>query len=360
MRKTPIDPERRHNLLDKKTLEKKLLSEEFSRLTISFYRYFKINKDKLEEVRENFYRFCEKFEILGRTYFSEEGVNSQISIPEHNYKIFLEYLSKNIFGGKQPEIRKALEDKKNSFYKLIVKIRRNIVADGLEQDEYDLDYTGKHLNSEEYNQKLEDNAIVVDMRNHYESEVGRFEGAICPDADTFRDEIRLLPTLLKGKQKETILLYCTGGIRCEKTSSFLIKQGYENVYQLRGGIIQYANDVREKRLKSKFKGKNFVFDDRLGEKVTDDILAKCHQCGQPCDIHVNCKNDACHLLFIQCKSCQEKMQGCCCLECVEVINLPEEEQKELRLEKGQKDYYKSRLRPKLNLCPSGGMVDTQA
>ena len=119
---------------------------------------------------------------------------------------------------------------------------------------------------------------------------------------------------------------------------------------LEGGVIHYANQIKEEGLASRFKGKNFVFDDRLGEKITEDIIAQCHQCGSPCDTHTNCKNDGCHLLFIQCPKCAETYAGCCSQACTDIVHLPEQKQKELRkgIDKGQQIFNKSkqRLRPK--------------
>jgi UPF0176 protein len=190
------------------------------------------------------------------------------------------------------------------------------------------------------------------MRNHYESEVGRFERAFCPDADTFREELPLVIDHLKGHEDKTIVMYCTGGIRCEKASAYFKHKGFKDVHHLQGGIIQYAKEVKEQNLESKFKGVNFVFDERIGERITEDVLSKCHQCGKPCDTHVNCKNDDCHLLFIQCEECGEKMKGCCTPECVTISQLPIEEQRKLRkgrVKNGPEclSVYKSRLRPNL-------------
>jgi UPF0176 protein len=144
-------------------------------------------------------------------------------------------------------------------------------------------------------------------------------------------------------------MYCTGGIRCEKASAYMLHKGYKNVYHLEGGIIHYTNQVREQNLENRFIGKNFVFDDRLGERITEDVIANCHQCGAQCDTHVNCANNACHLLFIQCDSCREKMEGCCTQDCKDFIHLPEEEQKKLRKgeDKGRNIFNKSkeRIRP---------------
>ena len=125
-------------------------------------------------------------------------------------------------------------------------------------------------------------------------------------------------------------MYCTGGIRCEKASAYYKHKGFQQVYQLEGGIIEYARQVENKGLENKFLGKNFVFDHRRGERISDDVIAQCHQCGAPCDTHVNCANEACHLLSIQCDNCREAMQECCSVECQEIIQLPYEEQKKLR------------------------------
>ncbi len=147
-------------------------------------------------------------------------------------------------------------------------------------------------------------------------------------------------------------MYCTGGIRCEKASAYMLHKGFKNVFHLEGGIINYARQAKELDLEPKFIGKNFVFDNRLGERITEDVIAKCHQCGMPCDTHTNCLNDSCHLLFIQCSSCAEKFDGCCSQDCKDTKHLPVERQKELRqgLDNGQKIFNKSkqRLRPRLD------------
>ena len=125
-------------------------------------------------------------------------------------------------------------------------------------------------------------------------------------------------------------MYCTGGIRCEKASAYLKSKGLKNVYQLQGGIIEYTRQVREKNLKNNFLGKNFVFDERRAERVSEDIVSNCHQCGEPCDSHVNCANESCHLLFIQCEKCRKKMNHCCSDQCMSMIELSYEEQKKIR------------------------------
>ena len=309
-----------YNKKNKEQLIEQLKKENFDRITLSFYRYVNINKN-LDELRDHLYEKWNQINILGRIYIAKEGINAQISIPENKLKKFTNDLNsykefKNI------ELKSAVEEK-ISFYKLIIKVKNEIVAYKIKKDEYDINKTGKHLDAKEFNELMsQKNSIVVDMRNHYESEVGKFENAICPDVDTSEELLPETKKILQKNKEDNILLYCTGGIRCEKASSYLIKHKFKNVFQLKGGIIQYAHQIKEQKIESKFKGKNFVFDDRLGERITKDILSNCHQCDKSCDKHTNCENDACHLLFIQCKNCNQQYNGCCSKECKEIIKLP--------------------------------------
>ena len=218
------------------------------------------------------------------------------------------------------------------FLKLKIKVRDKILADGLSDQSFDVTNKGKHLTAEEFNQLTDDpSTILIDFRNHYESEVGHFSGAITPDVDTFRESLPYIEEkFLKGNEDKNIVMYCTGGIRCEKASAWFKHRGFDKVHQLEGGIIKYANDCKEKGIKNKYIGKNFVFDERRGERITEDVVACCHQCGEPADVHTNCANEACHLLFIQCDTCKSKMENTCSDECFEMIQLSEEEQKALR------------------------------
>jgi UPF0176 protein len=339
------------NRVDKNILKQRLKEEAFGRKTISFYRYVKISDP--QKLRDDLFRAWSALHCFGRVYVANEGINAQMSVPEHNWNEFVKQLYAIPYFSNVP-FKYAVDGNGKSFYKLIVKVRTKIVADGIEDPNFNPSDTGKYLNAKEFNEALNDpDTVVVDMRNHYESEVGRFEGAFCPDADTFREELPLVTEHLKGKEDKKILMYCTGGIRCEKASAWFKYKGFKDVNHLHGGIIQYAKEVKEQQLESKFKGMNFVFDERIGERITEDVISGCHQCGKPCDAHVNCRNDDCHLLFIQCAECSEKMNGCCTPECMNIISLPIEEQRRLRKGRVKNGpeclaVYKSRLRPNLS------------
>jgi UPF0176 protein len=341
--------ERKFNLVDKEILKQRMAEDPTPRMTVSFYRYVRIEDP--DQLRGELYDKWSEFNVMGRTYLAHEGINAQISMPKANWEFFQKQLhADERFDGIPFKI--AVDDDGKSFYKLIIKVRKKIVADGLDDNTFDSSDVGTHLTAREFNSAMEDpESIVVDMRNHYESEVGHFKGAITPDADTFRDELDMVSDLLTGKEDKKLLLYCTGGIRCEKASAWFRHQGFKDVNQLHGGIISYAHQIKEEGLESKFIGKNFVFDERLGERITEDVISSCHQCGKPCDDHTNCANHACHLLFIQCEECAEKYNGCCTNECRDISLMPIEEQRALR--KGQnngqhRNVYKSRLRPHLD------------
>ncbi|HKR04546.1 MAG TPA: rhodanese-related sulfurtransferase [Bacteroidia bacterium] len=344
-----------HNKIGKEELRKRLMNEPFKRFTLSFYRYVKI--DNLEIFRNNLFLDFDSLNIFGRIYLAHEGINAQVSVPEHHWKKFEAIIHDNLKLRGVP-FKIAVEDDGKSFYKLIVRLKNKIVADGLSDDAFDVTNVGKHLSAQEFNAAIENpDTVVIDLRNHYESEVGKFENALCPDADTFRDALPKAVEMAKGKEDHKILLYCTGGIRCEKASAYFKHNGFIDVNQLYGGIISYAHEIKEKNLPSKFIGKNFVFDDRLGERITSEIISVCHQCGKLCDTHTNCANNECHLLFIQCDDCKEKMNGCCTPRCKDFISLPLEQQKILRKGKKKlgdtKNIYKSRLRPDLKLILAG-------
>ena len=334
------------NKLSKEQGLKLLEQEGFERRTISFYRYVII--DLPYKLRDELYESWKCLGVLGRIYLAHEGVNAQLSIPESNFEEFTKLVHKNPFFT-DISFKIAVEDDGNSFFKLTIKVRKQIVSDGLPKDEYDVTNVGQHLDAKSWNNALEKGATVVDMRNHYESEIGKFKGAICPDAETFKEELPKVKKMLEGKEDEQILLYCTGGIRCEKTSAYLKHHGFQDVNQLHGGIIDYARQLnKDVTLNNNFVGKNFVFDERRGERISEDVISSCHQCSEPFDTHVNCRNVNCNLLFLQCDSCKEKYENCCSIECIEIVNLPIDEQKKLRKGTENKKMYYSHKRVNLD------------
>ena len=320
-----------YNQKRKDLLVKKLESEDFNRTTCSFYKYVTI-VDPIT-FRDKIYEEFDNLEILGRVYIAEEGMNAQISVPDKNWGLFLKLIS-SLRLLYDVDIKTAINDG-ISFYKLIVKVKKEIDAYNIPMNKFNMDVVGEHLNTQQFNEAIENsNTTVIDMRNIYESEVGQFISAEIPQVEKSKDLLPEVRRMLKGREHHQVLLYCTGGIRCEKASSFLINEGIKNVKQLQGGIIQYAHDIKKEGLESKFVGKNFVFDARLGERVTEDIISTCHLCGERSDSHKDCKNDACHILFIQCSKCDEKLNGCCSKECKKIASLPIDEQ--IKYRKNQK------------------------
>ena len=347
-----------HNRVSQKELKKLLFEEKEPRVTLSFYKYAFI--EDATAFRDEFYKNLNDLKVFGRIYVAHEGINAQMSVPQSNFEKFKEYLNTISFL-KDVRLNIAVDNDDRvtrsdgngevghgkSFWVLKVKVRNKIVADGINDPDFDMSKKGKYVDANSFNHLTSDpETIVVDMRNHYEYEVGHFENAIEIPSDTFRQQLPMAVDMLREKKDKNIIMYCTGGIRCEKASAYMLRNGFKNVYHLEGGIIQYANKVKEEQLPNKFLGKNFVFDGRLGERIGDDIISHCHQCGAPCDTHTNCANEACHLLFIQCESCAQKYEGCCSEECQSVNHLSEEERKQKR--KGVKNgimiFNKSRKR----------------
>lgn len=339
-----------HNRISQKELKELLYLETESRTTLSFYQYAKIDDPKL--FRDELYKNLNAVKVFGRIYVAQEGINAQLSVPQSNFASLKNYLNTIPFLN-NVRLNIAVDDDGKGFWVLKIKVRDKIVADGITDPKFDMSHKGRYVDAKQFNELTQNpDTIVVDMRNHYEYEVGHFENAIEIPSDTFREQLPMAVNLLQKDKDKNIIMYCTGGIRCEKASAYMLHNGFKNVFHLEGGIINYANKVNEENLTNKFKGKNFVFDDRLGEKIGDEIISHCHQCGKLCDEHTNCNNDGCHLLFIQCKECKEKYDGCCSEECQSIFNMPEGEQKEIRKGKmnGIMVFNKSRqrLRPKIN------------
>lgn len=329
-----------HNRISQKELRQRLLEETEPRKTLSFYRYFPLADPSA--FRNELYTRLAEMKVFGRIYLAHEGINAQISLPVSQLEIFRIYLeSIELLQGMR--LNTAFADGK-SFWVLKIKVRDKVVADGISDPAFSMEKKGQYVNAEAFNELSSDpETLVVDMRNHYEFEVGHFDGAMEIPSDTFREQLPQAAELLKDQKDKTVIMYCTGGIRCEKASAYLMHRGFKKVFHLEGGIIHYANTVKAQGLENKFRGKNFVFDERLGEAITEEIIARCHQCGKPADTHTNCKNSGCHLLFIQCADCSLLYDGCCSVACQEIYRLPAGEQKELRkgLAKDPKIFNKS-------------------
>lgn len=328
-----------HNVLDSKSLKQRLSEEKTKRITLSFYSYTPI--EHLHEFRDQFYRNLRDIKALGRIYIATEGINAQMSIPTSQYKALQQIIQTHF---PTATINPALNDH-CSFIKLIVKVKSHIVADGLKHyKKKNHKPNSKHVNADTWNTLLEQpDTVVVDIRNRYEHEVGHFQGALRMPTDTFRDQMQKLPQTLEPYKKQKLLLYCTGGIRCEKASAHLMDHGFHNIVQLKGGIIGYTQQVKQQSLDNHYIGKNFVFDQRLSESVTKHVLGTCYTCGAACDYHLNCAWMGCHVLFIQCENCRSSMSSCCSKECQEKHHLPNEKQKHLLKEShGAHKRYKSR------------------
>lgn len=335
-----------HNRISNEELKQRMLADPEPRTTVSFYKYFHIENP--QEFRDALYLRLEPLQVFGRVYIAEEGINAQISVPDKHYEQFREALY--TFHASLNEIRLniAVDDNGKSFWVLRMKVRKQIVADGIDDPSFDPAKTGRYLKAKEVNEMIgQEDTIFVDMRNHYEYEVGHFANAIEVPSDTFREQLPMAAQMLEAQKDKNIVMYCTGGIRCEKASAYMLHKGFKNVFHIEGGIIEYARKAKEEQLPVRFIGKNFVFDERLGERITEDVIANCHQCGTPCDTHTNCKNDGCHLLFIQCANCATAHQGCCSTECMEEMGLDIEAQKALRAgrENGIKIFNKSKDHP---------------
>lgn len=319
-----------HELRNKygpETLRARLEAEGFSRTTLSFYRYVRLADPAA--MRNELYAEWEALGVLGRIYLAQEGINAQLSVPTHQFEAFRKAIdARTEFDGVPFKI--AVEDDGKSFLKLTLKVRHKLVADGLHDEVFDVSNVGQHLDAESFNRLMEQGATVVDMRNNYECLIGHFEGALLPEAETFRGAVEEMLEKLENKKEEPILLYCTGGIRCEKASAWFRHHGFTQVGQLHGGIIDYARQVRAKELPSRYKGQNFVFDGRLAERITNDVVSTCFQCGKASDRITNCQQHTCNVLLVQCESCATKYADCCAPSCREIHLLPEEIQREWR------------------------------
>ncbi|QJC30779.1 rhodanese-related sulfurtransferase [Enterobacteriaceae endosymbiont of Macroplea appendiculata] len=310
-----------HNRISRIQLKKTFLKNSHKRIIVSFYKYHKL--ENVLQIRRQLYILLYSFKVLGRIYISEEGINAQISLPHYYYTVIKFFIKKihEIFIDIYWNI--AIDNTKHAFFMLKIIYKKNILNDGLSCFNFlKFNTTGIYLNAKQLNLMLEDhnNVVLVDIRNFYEYKIGHFINAIIfQQAKTFQHQMLYLLDNIQPYRDKKIILYCTGGIRCEKATSWLLFNNIKNVYQVEGGIIKYVKEVRKFHLPMKFIGTNFVFDNRMGEQITRDIISNCYQCKTPYNIFTNCKNDSCHLLFLQCPTCKKHYKNCCSIHCKKTL-----------------------------------------
>ncbi|MEX1062464.1 MAG: rhodanese-related sulfurtransferase [Balneolaceae bacterium] len=255
--------------------------------------------------------FLRELGVKGRVYIGKEGINGTLSGSEEQMAAYKTYLT-GISGFEDTEF-KTDKSEEVPFAKLICKARDEIVSlhvDGLDPAE-----GGRYLEPDQWRDMLEsgEDCVVIDVRNNYETRVGHFEGAVTPDVETFYEFPEWLERADIPKDKK-VLMYCTGGIRCEKFSVLMKKKGWADVNQLHGGILRYAEEEGGKH----YRGKCFVFDDRLVVPVNRDSLqpvARCEITGKPADSYINCSNMECNKLFVCSEEGAVLMEGCCSDKC---------------------------------------------
>ncbi len=260
--------------------------------------------------------FCKRLGIKGRILIAHEGINGTLSgtlAQTEEYRRVMQQIP--LF---RDIVYKIDESDHHVFDKIFVRPKKELVTFRLDEDVNPHVLTGKHLKPVEFYEKLQDpNVIVIDGRNDYEYDIGHFRGAIRPDVESSRDFPTWIRNNLTAYKDKTILTYCTGGIRCEKLSGFLLQEGFQDVSQLEGGIVTYGKDPEVRgRL---FDGKCYVFDKRKSVKINqtaeDCVVGQCYHCGSLEDRYINCANDLCHLQHICCTTCEENYNSFCTVEC---------------------------------------------
>ncbi|NIH16585.1 MAG: rhodanese-related sulfurtransferase [Buchnera aphidicola (Periphyllus lyropictus)] len=289
--------------------------DEHLRINFSFYKYFYI-KDKIY-IKNKIKKFFKKLEIFGRIYISSEGINVQANVLKKFFYIMKKFIYNLHLDLNNVFINIGIDNFKQSFFSLVIKIKKRIVNDNLKLSLLNSNYYPKYLDSKSVNKYLNNkNVIFIDIRNNYEYKIGHFKNSISINTKTFRSQLSNLFRYIKNYKKKKIVIYCTGGIRCEKTAFLMYKKGYKKVYQIYGGIIGYVNDCKKNNNPVNFLGKNFVFDFRLKENITQEILSNCYHCSNKSDYYLNCMNEKCNLLFIQCLICSKKYKSFCSEKCL--------------------------------------------
>lgn len=279
--------------------------------TLLYYRYARL--DDAEEFAKKHLKFCKELGVLGRVIVAPEGLNGTISGSKEQCQAYMDTIEadKRLTGVHW----KIDEVEEPSFLKMHVRYKPEIVNSGLHTEVDPTEKTGVHLTPTEFKQlKNSEDVVVLDVRSNYEHNVGKFKNAVTLDIDNFRefpDKVEELKEKYKGKK---ILTYCTGGIKCEKASAFLLKKGFEDVYQLHGGIINYGKEVGGED----FDGNCYVFDNRVQvpvNTVNPTVISRCLNCGTPTVRMVNCANPHCNDHFVQCEHCGGEMEGSCSTQC---------------------------------------------
>jgi UPF0176 protein len=279
---------------------------------LAYYAFTKV--DEPQKFIKEHKSFLEELEGKGRIYVSEEGINAQCSVPKKN----LEAYSARVLQIFPTADIKVHDHFSHPFAKLIVKYRKQLVA---MDKEVDTSIKGVHLEPADWENMCrdkDDSTIIIDTRNDYEWKVGHFEGALLPELDTFRKFPEYAEKLKEKYDTENtkVMMYCTGGIRCELYSSLMLKMGFKKVYQLKGGIIRYGLENGNKA----WKGKLFVFDDRMVVPISKDAatpISVCQFCNVEVDQYFNCANMDCNALILSCPDCIDQRKGCCCESCLE-------------------------------------------
>lgn len=284
-----------------------------SHLILAYYHFVSLSNPIGEvKIHKDFFK---NRGVTCRIYLSEQGINGQMSATRHDAEAYMEWMHG------RPEFQtvkfKIHPYHEQVFPRITVKYRKQLVAIDAEVN---LSNRGEHISSDQWKTMLESQAdkILIDVRNEYEWKIGRFSGAELPPCETFR-EFTAYADSLKEKAdplKTSVMMYCTGGIRCELYSAILKEKGFEKIYQLDGGVIGYGLEQGDKH----WEGKLFVFDDRMAipisDKSTSPVIGSCHFCSMPNETYYNCANMDCNNLFLCCQECLKKHTGCCCLECM--------------------------------------------
>lgn len=280
--------------------------------TLLYYCYSPI--ENAEEFAEKHLEFCKSLGLVGRIIVANEGLNGTVSGTIEACKAYMEAVHAD-----QRFVKtdfKIDEVDEPSFIKMHCRYKSEIVHSGLRDPEI-IDpnkRTGIHLEPKEFMEmKDQDDVVILDVRSDYEHNVGHFKNAIRLDIENFREFPEKINELAQYKDKK-ILTYCTGGIKCEKASALLLHEGFENVYQLHGGIIKYGKEAGGKD----FEGKCYVFDNRVAvevNKVNPSVVSTCYNCGATTSKMINCANPICNEHFTQCDECGWKMDGCCSESC---------------------------------------------